>query len=82
MNIYPFIRYVQFTILDKTLHPEFDNDKYLEEVTIDLPEERFTRTISFGYQLHNDEGTFIWIEKSQLTGIVIKDDNEIKRFRR
>lgn len=82
MDTYPFIRYVQFTGQDQMMHPECDNEKFLENVDINLPDERFARRLQFGYQLHNDEGTFIWIEKSQLTGIVIKDDNEIKRFRR
>jgi len=72
----PFIRHVQFTEQDKLLHPEYDNDKFLDELNIEVSDEYGAlgiQTTYFGYQLHDEEGTFIWIEKSRLIGIVIKE---------
>lgn len=71
MKFKSHISYEQFTSQDEMLHPECDNDEYLDSVIIDLP--RYYRTISFGYKLYDTEGTFIWMKKSRLIGIVIKE---------
>ena len=71
VNMIPFIRHVQFTEQDKLLHPEYDNDKYLDSMRIEVGTSYVT-FISFGYQLHDEEGTFIWIEKSRLIGVILQ----------